>query len=741
MNKVCSKTANWIVVLMLIVPGSVLHAEDPPSSQDQTGRNDQPASTAPIPPALRQALASSLREATSIGAKTIPTPPTGTWGIVSAGDGGGGIFRDSDSEAEAWLGSSGYGISGYGSTAGGYFKDSDNSGYAYLGVGNYGIQASGTFVGAYFEDSDASGYAYVAYGNNGLQGFGTFSGGYFGDSDSSGYSYVGYGDRGIHALGSEMGGYFKDSNNSGYANVGEGDYGIRAYGNFGGGHFEDLNASGYADVGYGNYGIRAHGNYTGGYFRDLDGSGIVYVGYGDYGIQASGNARGGYFYDANNSGYSYVAVGDVGIQGFGSLYGGSFYDTNASGFAQVGLGSYKILGTGAVSFVQNHPYDPSSVIVYASPEGDEAATYTRGTARLVDGEATVPLGETFKWVTNPDIGLTAHLTPRGEPIPLAVVELSTEEMTVRAPSGAPEGLEFDFMVYGLRIGFEELSIVQEKTQESYITSMADHRQLYERRPDLKNYNSLERFKGMNHAINPKAELNLSRAQALRDAIIEFDPAIHELPWPPRPEEMPVADLEPDEGKREGVQEHEQVRAAQAGHDRRPATGHSNLSAAIPVDDEGNVYAPSFRPSSQDLASLVRVSETVERGDVLVIDTDRRGLMRRGSSAADNGVVGIVAAAPGVALGSELEIGQTEAPAEREQNSDFQLKVPVAFSGVVDCKVDASYGAVWTGNLLVTSPTPGHAMAQQAPLPGTVLGKALEPLQEGAGTIKVLVMLR
>jgi len=33
------------------------------------------------------------------------------------------------------------------------------------------------------------------------------------------------------------------------------------------------------------------------------------------------------------------------------------------------------------------------------------------------------------------------------------------------------------------------------------------------------------------------------------------------------------------------------------------------------------------------------------------------------------------------------------------------------------------------------------MRADAPLPGTVLGKALEPLEEGVGAIKVLVMLR
>ena len=58
-----------------------------------------------------------------------------------------------------------------------------------------------------------------------------------------------------------------------------------------------------------------------------------------------------------------------------------------------------------------------------------------------------------------------------------------------------------------------------------------------------------------------------------------------------------------------------------------------------------------------------------------------------------------------------------------------------------CNVDAAYGAVWPGDLLVTSPTPGHAMRADTPLPGTTLGKALESLEEGVGTIKVLVMLR
>ena len=136
-------------------------AEDPPSTQDQAVREGQPAATAPVPPALHQALASSLGEAASFGAKAIPTPPTGSWGIVSEGDGGGGIFRDSDSEAEAWLGTDGYGVQGFGYRVGGYFADSNGSGYANVGISDYGIQAYGNEMGGYFQDSDNVGYAYV----------------------------------------------------------------------------------------------------------------------------------------------------------------------------------------------------------------------------------------------------------------------------------------------------------------------------------------------------------------------------------------------------------------------------------------------------------------------------------------------------------------------------------------------------------------------------------------------------
>jgi len=61
--------------------------------------------------------------------------------------------------------------------------------------------------------------------------------------------------------------------------------------------------------------------------------------------------------------------------------------------------------------------------------------------------------------------------------------------------------------------------------------------------------------------------------------------------------------------------------------------------------------------------------------------------------------------------------------------------------VILCKVDAGYGSIRPGDLLTSSPTAGHAMRALETIPGTILGKALEPLDIGTGQIRVLLMLR
>src|SRR5207245_2843133 len=71
------------------------------------------------------------------------------------------------------------------------------------------------------------------------------------------------------------------------------------------------------------------------------------------------------------------------------------------------------------------------------------------------------------------------------------------------------------------------------------------------------------------------------------------------------------------------------------------------------------------------------------------------------------------------------------------------QLPVALMGKVCCKVDAQYSPIEVGDLLTTSPTPGHAMKAADPLKafGSVIGKALRPLDAGQGMIPILIALQ
>jgi len=187
------------------------------------------------------------------------------------------------------------------------------------------------------------------------------------------------------------------------------------------------------------------------------------------------------------------------------------------------------------------------------------------------------------------------------------------------------------------------------------------------------------------------------------------------------------------------------------------------SDVLRVDAAGNVYARgAFHPAAMDLAEYFPLSAPASMGDVLVLDRDEPGSYEPGHSAHDPTVVGIVSAEPGVLLGSGIDrianadaaLAEELAAARRVGDERLEDRIwaalksrfrethaPVALSGTVPCKVDAGYGAIVPGDLLTTSPTPGHAMRAGEPVAGTIVGKALESLDAGAGTIRVLVMLR
>jgi hypothetical protein len=128
----------------------------------------------------------------------------------------------------------------------------------------------------------------------------------------------------------------------------------------------------------------------------------------------------------------------------------------------------------------------------------------------------------------------------------------------------------------------------------------------------------------------------------------------------------------------------------------------------------------------DIAGL----EKVEPGTVMVIDSE--GALRQSDQAYDKRVAGVISGA-----------GSYKPALILDKQESANNRMPIALMGKVYCKVDASYGAIEVGDLLTSSPTPGHAMKADDPLKafGAVIGKALRPLAEGQELVPVLVALQ
>ncbi|MBZ5571129.1 MAG: hypothetical protein LAO09_04535 [Acidobacteriia bacterium] len=140
-------------------------------------------------------------------------------------------------------------------------------------------------------------------------------------------------------------------------------------------------------------------------------------------------------------------------------------------------------------------------------------------------------------------------------------------------------------------------------------------------------------------------------------------------------------------------------------------------------------------SGSDFAEALPVRtarKLYEPGDVLVMSSDGKAVQKTAIRYSRQ-VVGVYSTRPAV-LGAEKGEGVTRVDAN---------DVPVAITGIVPTKVSAENGPIRVGDLLVTSSKPGYAMKATNPrqLLGAVIGKALEPLAEGSGTVRVLVILR
>jgi len=151
-----------------------------------------------------------------------------------------------------------------------------------------------------------------------------------------------------------------------------------------------------------------------------------------------------------------------------------------------------------------------------------------------------------------------------------------------------------------------------------------------------------------------------------------------------------------------------------------------------INASGTITGGNIQAKYQDVAEWVASSQEISPGTVVVLDSSKSNQVIAAMRAYDSNVAGVISLRPGLTLG---EGGKG--------------RVLVATTGRVKVKVDATNGPIRIGDLLVTSDRAGYAM-KSVPInvggarihrPGTLIGKALEPLVQGRGEILVLLSLQ
>lgn len=151
----------------------------------------------------------------------------------------------------------------------------------------------------------------------------------------------------------------------------------------------------------------------------------------------------------------------------------------------------------------------------------------------------------------------------------------------------------------------------------------------------------------------------------------------------------------------------------------------DVNGSINTSGPGNIYYQgNLTGYGADLAELVYGVGDLEGGDVVVLDENTDEGVRRSSEAYDTAVAGIISTDPSHLMSAD------------------EGDVPLALAGRVPVKASAENGPIGRGDLLTTSGTAGHAMrcSSREECIGAIVGKAMEPLADGQGTITALVVL-
>jgi hypothetical protein len=181
-------------------------------------------------------------------------------------------------------------------------------------------------------------------------------------------------------------------------------------------------------------------------------------------------------------------------------------------------------------------------------------------------------------------------------------------------------------------------------------------------------------------------------------------------------------------------------------------GNVSIEGANCRDSGGAATCNNF----VDIAELFPSSEKVESGDVVTIDIENEGKLKRSSIAYETSVAGIVSTQPAIVI----EGNRLVAMGGIFDNQDT-FNPAIALAGRVPVKVTNENGIIKSGDLLTTSSKKGHAMkfslldlkdaenfhelkstlTENERRRNSILGKALESFNGESGKVTALITLQ
>ena len=440
------------------------------------------------------------------------------------------------------------------------------------------------------------------------------------------------------------------------------------------------------------------------------------LGYGVRGETNSATGRGvfGSHYGTTDTGYGVRGETDSptgrGIYGLhdsatGTGYGVRGGTNSTSGYGVYSVGDFGASGTKSAII----PSGKGNWMKVYSMESPEVWFEDFGSGHTIRGNAQVKIDSTFLEAVNMKEPYHVFVTSGGE-CPLAVVKKQQDFFTVRSLGDKACETSFDYRIVAKRLGYEKLRF----------------------EPDVNPFEGDEPTPDRDADSIRTQKITEQRLLAVKTRTTNGDKH-------PRKNEHDVRDKSRDIEK----------------------TIQKQSTSDLRSDDEYSQHSTIRNTGQGPLTQLFTPAEYLQQGDVVVLDHGHSAALRLCDSELDPAVVGVIAGetlvstAEGYKNLSDLEPAAFQSlEAERQSNTQennstwttiFEqypnLSTPVAISGIIYCKVDASFGSINAGDMLVTSPAAGHAMKSPTPTRGTILGKALENLDEGTGKILIICNLQ